>query len=570
MKTPKLCRYFSVVEVIVVSAVIAILASLVMSASSSIREAGKRTTCLNNLKQIQAIYEAYRKDHRKSPEGDSQNHDDFSFAKNYVEVSDLDTFICPGDSSAEKMTSIDHLDGHTSYTYIPAVTSQKVFTTPVAELASNENVDLASLNLVVLDNNVDNHGGDRNIVYLHGSGNSKAGIAQTLKAGAYEWSIQEDDSNDNASDSNESSDDEAANEDEATEEATEVDKNAQNENSELEEAQEVLADLEEDLVEASDDLDEAREVVEEAEAAEEVAEEAAKEAAEEAVKNQAEKDEAQKDLDEQLEALEEAKNILENGPKEYDSSNIDVPEDNKGNQISVNTDVQVTFELIGSGFSSNSIYSDVTVGSETYKWQDDDGEEHSNHVVGVEGLTLDVDVETGLTIAINGRSSYYDSANLQGKSNLMVYRDGDKATNVGGYNGQDSVKTFLADYIDSDGNVTIGDNQVIFLMELGTTNTSKSYYDMQDLVVLATFDIVATESDVNSLEDEVQKAKEALILATTNANQADVIAEQATTAAAAAAAAAEAAQNELQESQNKLNEVENAVLEAEEAERELS
>ena len=61
MKTLKRSKRFSVVEVVVVCAVVSILASLIMSASRSIREAGKRTTCLNNLKQIQTVYEAYRK-----------------------------------------------------------------------------------------------------------------------------------------------------------------------------------------------------------------------------------------------------------------------------------------------------------------------------------------------------------------------------------------------------------------------------------------------------------------------------------------------------------------------------
>ena len=132
-------------------------------------------------------------------------------------------------------------------------------------------------------------------------------------------------------------------------------------------------------------------------------------------------------------------------------------------------------------------------------------------------------VDSGLTIAVNGRTAVItiQILYLQGSNNLVVYQhDGDKATLWVSYNGQESVKSFLSEYIDSKGNVTIDDNQVIFLMELGTTNKSRSYFDMQDLVVVATFEVVATQDDVSALEQEVQDAKEALVLATTNANSA--------------------------------------------------
>ncbi len=61
MKTLRSLKHFTVVEVVVVLTVISILVSLIMSASSSIRETGKKTTCLNNLKQIQVYFETYVK-----------------------------------------------------------------------------------------------------------------------------------------------------------------------------------------------------------------------------------------------------------------------------------------------------------------------------------------------------------------------------------------------------------------------------------------------------------------------------------------------------------------------------
>ncbi|MDD7987090.1 hypothetical protein PQO01_19235 [Lentisphaera marina] len=574
MKTLKKSKRFSIVEVIVVCAVVAILASLIMSASSSVREAGRKTTCLNNLKQIQSIYEAYRKDHRKAPAGDLVNHDDFSFAEDYVSESDLGTFICPGDNSNQLVSiGLNGLDGYTSYSYIPT----EAYVEPVTgfvpgdyEVASNDRVALGSLKLVAFDNNDGNHKGNRNIVYFNGSGNSKSGIAQTLKAGSFDFAELASNNNANEDEENASNEDEenASNEDEENA-SNEDEENASNEDEGktlLEEAQEELEAREDELTEASTEAEEAEEAAREAEEAQEAAKQEDVAKQEEATEAQENKNDAEEELAKAEEALEQAKEALENGPQGYDSENVTLPEDNKGNEIIVNTDVRVTFELLGSGFSSNSIYSDVSVGGDTYKWQNEDGENHSQHVVGVEGLTLDLDVETGLTIAINGRSSYYDSSNLQGKSNLMVYRDGDEATSVGGYNGQDSVKTFLSDYIDKDGNVTIGADQVIFLMELGTTNKSKSYYDMQDLVVLATFEIVSTKEDVADLEKQVQEIKEALVTATTDADNAAKAAAEAAEAAAKAELAAEAAVAAEAAAKKALEEAEEAVLAAEEKE----
>ena len=77
----------------------------------------ERTTCLNNLKQIQAIVETYKKDNRKSPFNYESNSyasfGDFTFAVDYVEENDLDSFHCPGDDS--DISSIADLDGGTSY-----------------------------------------------------------------------------------------------------------------------------------------------------------------------------------------------------------------------------------------------------------------------------------------------------------------------------------------------------------------------------------------------------------------------------------------------------------------------
>jgi len=54
---------------------------------------------------------------------------------------------------------------------------------------------------------------------------------------------------------------------------------------------------------------------------------------------------------------------------------------------------------------------------------------------------------------------------------------------------QSTIKSALSAYIGADGKIKIGPMDVIFLFELWGTDTSQGYFDMQDLVVLATFRI---------------------------------------------------------------------------------
>ena len=177
-----------------------------MSASRSVREAGKRTTCLNNLKQIQSVIESYRKDHRKAPFSYEENKtaddyfSDFSFAADYISEGDLEVFHCPGDDNTKTMTSLDELSGGSSYLYIPSKSDLQ------DAGITNPTLAIEQMYLVVYDKHKENHNGNINILYLHGGGNPKGGVASTLKSGEYEWSIEE--LADNASDSdNDGSDD---------------------------------------------------------------------------------------------------------------------------------------------------------------------------------------------------------------------------------------------------------------------------------------------------------------------------------------------------------------------------
>ncbi len=75
---------------------------------------------------------------------------------------------------------------------------------------------------------------------------------------------------------------------------------------------------------------------------------------------------------------------------------------------------------------------------------------------------------------------------LSGSQQVVVLRNGDTVPAYIPYGNQAEIETFLADYIDIDGKVTIGESEAIYLFELGSTNQSSSAFDMQDLVVLVT------------------------------------------------------------------------------------
>ena len=83
--------------------------------------------------------------------------------------------------------------------------------------------------------------------------------------------------------------------------------------------------------------------------------------------------------------------------------------------------MKVTLNLVGSGYSSNTVKSTVTIDGKDHYWINDSGNTHTGHVVGVDGLSLDMIISEGTSIQLNG-SAAHDSGNLGGTDNLKVYR----------------------------------------------------------------------------------------------------------------------------------------------------
>ena len=109
-------------------------------------------------------------------------------------------------------------------------------------------------------------------------------------------------------------------------------------------------------------------------------------------------------------------------------------------------------------------------------------------------VVLTANVKKNDTINLGGRGyrdgrwlSLYNTAS--NTDNLVMLKNGDRVpSTVPALNGA-SIESFLKPYMNTTTKkISIGDRDLILLMELGQTNPDNSGFDLQDLVVLVTFE----------------------------------------------------------------------------------
>lgn len=82
-----------------------------------------------------------------------------------------------------------------------------------------------------------------------------------------------------------------------------------------------------------------------------------------------------------------------------------------------------------------------------------------------------------------GINNTYDSNNT---NQVFALRNGDPVPNFNAFGGQTTIKAHLQDYTDPVTNkISIANNEVIYLFELGSTDRTSTAFDSQDLVILA-------------------------------------------------------------------------------------
>lgn len=120
-------KAFTLVELLVVIAIIAGLAALLFPAMSGARERGRRTTCINNIRQIGMAMSMYRTDsNEKFPASNSMNklYDSADPTKGYVD--NLAVFVCPSSGNGTPTTP-DNGD----YTYTTPATNNPTSDTEI-------------------------------------------------------------------------------------------------------------------------------------------------------------------------------------------------------------------------------------------------------------------------------------------------------------------------------------------------------------------------------------------------------------------------------------------------------
>lgn len=152
---------FTLVEILIVIAIIAMLAAMLLPALSGARERARRTTCLNNLKQIFAAFEMYAEDYYENYPADEVA----IYSTIYPDlIKTPHTFWCPSTISrgVRAPDRIDATNWNNSYAFVFGLTTSNNCPSPVPVI-SDKGIFAGS------SADYGNHVYGMNVAYLDGS-----------------------------------------------------------------------------------------------------------------------------------------------------------------------------------------------------------------------------------------------------------------------------------------------------------------------------------------------------------------------------------------------------------------
>ncbi|MFQ6009943.1 MAG: NosD domain-containing protein, partial [Candidatus Aenigmatarchaeota archaeon] len=183
-----------------------------------------------------------------------------------------------------------------------------------------------------------------------------------------------------------------------------------------------------------------------------------------------------------------------------DGDYFDVNDD----EVTVKKSGKIKIKVLGSAFSARGenipVYAWGMIGGGGYEELFGGANVNTDKEAGY--YSQEFDVSSGDKVHIKAKGRLTISTEDGGK-NVIVLRNGDTPPYFKPFGDQPEIASFLSSVMDPDtGKVSIGPNDVLYLFELWTTKASSSAFDMQDLIVLVSYEAPEEDSYTYSSTSE--------------------------------------------------------------------